>query len=76
MSKISTTDDLGGSYRRFRCPSKYIHELSPADDGFWPPLIAPGSSMLKLTSSTRDLTARVSVLPFYLKTEEDPASET
>jgi hypothetical protein len=48
-SLISTTDDLGGSYRRFRCLSKYIHELSPADDGCWPPLIAPGSSMLKLS---------------------------
>jgi hypothetical protein len=31
--------------------TKYIHELSPADDGCWPPFIAPGSSMLKLSRS-------------------------
>jgi hypothetical protein len=58
MSLISTADDLGGSYRRFRCLSKYIHELSPTDDGCWPPLIVPGSSILKLSrseaSSTRE----------------------
>jgi hypothetical protein len=80
MSLISTTDDLGGSYRRFRCSSKYIHESSPADDGRCPPCIAPGSSMLKLSglrlAQSGGPTARVSVPPFYLKTEEDPASET
>jgi hypothetical protein len=74
MSLISTTDDLGGSYRRFRCPSKHIHQLYPADDSCWPPFIALGSSMLKLSrseaSSTRGPTARVSVLSFYLKTEK------
>jgi hypothetical protein len=51
MSLIVTTDDLGGSYRRFRCPSKYIHKLSPTDDGCWQPFIAPGSSVLKLSRS-------------------------
>jgi hypothetical protein len=54
--------------------------LSPADDGCWPSFIAPGSSMLKLSrseaSSTRGRNSWVSVLPFYLKTEEDLASET
>jgi hypothetical protein len=51
MSLISTTDDLGGSYRRFRCPSMYMHELSPADDCRCPPFLAPGTSMLNLSRS-------------------------
>jgi hypothetical protein len=49
-------------------------------DGLDAHLYTPDTSVFKLSrsevSSTRDPTARVSVLPFYLKTEEDPASET
>jgi hypothetical protein len=56
MSLISTTDDLGESYKRFRCLSKYIHELSPADDGCWLPFIALDSSVLKLSRSEANST--------------------
>jgi hypothetical protein len=49
MSLISTTVDLGGSYRRFRCPSIYIHKLSPADDCRCPPFLVRGTPMLRLS---------------------------
>jgi hypothetical protein len=35
MSLVSTIVELGGTYRRFRCSSIYIHELSPVDVTFY-----------------------------------------